>query len=287
MIRDLRRRVCVLGLSLSLLMAMVGCGGGGASAPTPTPAVAVSIASPTSAQTVPVNGTLPITASVTNAEPALTWTVNGVTNGNSTYGTITGSYPTFTYTPPAAIPGGNNPVTIVATQSDTSQSASLAVTISPSGTTPTAIKVTGGGANATGINLSLPTNSSPTLALADVGSCIGGTCSASVTGIQVSRSGLATADCSDASCIVWLLGQGLTYSGGTALASGLNVSVTHGSTTDVTISNLTAMSPNSGFTDIALQIIVSGTAALGNRDLVVSLGDGETQVYVGAIQIVE
>src|SRR5208337_128023 len=89
-IPGLRRTVCVLGISLCLLMALVGCGG--EKAKTTPPAVAVSITTPTSAQTVPVNGTMAITAAVANTtNTAVTWTVNGVTNGNSTYGTISGS----------------------------------------------------------------------------------------------------------------------------------------------------------------------------------------------------
>ena len=171
-------------------------------------AAVVDITNPSNPASVDVSETLPITASVTNAEPDLTWTVNGVANGNSTYGTIAGAYPDFTYTPPLAVPGGSNPVTIVATQGATSQSASLTVMIVPSANTPTPIKVAPGGGNATGINLSLPISSSLTLALADVGSCVGDTCSASVSGIQVSRSGLATAECANATCRVWLLGAG-------------------------------------------------------------------------------
>ena len=85
---------------------------------------------------------------------------------------------------------------------------------------------------------------------------------------------------------MWLLGQGLTNPEGSALASGLTVSVTHGSTTDVTVSSVTAMVPQS-LTEINFTITVLGTAPLGNRDIVVTLADGETQAYVGAIQIVD
>ena len=252
-----------------------------------TVALVVAITHPSNPASVAVGSTLPITASVTGATPNITWTVDGVTNGNSTYGTISGTYPSYTYTPPTAIPGGSNPVTIEATQPGATESASLTVTINPSATTPTAVKVTAGAASVTGFDFSLSSSSSLTLALADVGTCIGGGCSASLTGIQVSRSGLATSDCTNATCTVWLLGKGLTNSGGTALASGLTVSVPHGNTTDVTVGTLTAMPPLSGFTDINFPIVVLGTAQLGNRDIVVTLGDGETQAFVGAIQIVD
>ena len=260
-------------------------------------AVGVSITSPSNPASIKVGGTLPITASVTGtANTAVTWTVTGanagtVTNGNSTIGTIPGTSPSATYTAPASIPGGNNPVTITATsQADETQSASLTVTINPSTTTTNAVNVTGGASPATGINLSLPSNANVTLGLADVGTCGSpnphNECFATVTGVQVSRSGLATDSCPNATCTVWLLGQGLTNPEGSALASGLTVSVTHGSTTDVTVSSVTAMVPQS-LTEINFTITVLGTAPLGNRDLVVTLADGETQVYVGAIQIVD
>lgn len=265
-------------------------------------AAVVSITSPSNPAAVIVGGTMPITAAVTGTgNTAVTWTVTGalagsVTHGNSTIGTIPGTSPTATYTAPAAIPGGNNPVTITATsQADNTKSASLTVTINPSTTAPNAVSVSGG--EATGINLSLASNSSLTLGLADVGACVIGQgsagCSASVTGIQVSRSGAATADCLNATCTVWLLGQGLTDAAGDTLTSGLSVAVTHGSTADVTVNSVapfaycSAASQTSpcGFTAITFQIQAAG-AAQGNRDIVVALGDGETQAYVGAIQIV-
>ena len=242
-----------------------------------------------------VSGSLPITASVTGATAALTFTVNGVTNGNSTLGTISGTYPNYSFLAPAAIPGINNPVTIEATQGETGQTATLAVTINPSTSTPTAIKVTGG--NATGVNFNLTPNSSLTLGLADVGTCSGGSCAASVTGIEVSLSGQASASCR-ATCTVWLLGQGLTNAGGTAVASGLKVSVSGGTTPDVTVTSgtVTPLAPCSPtnpnctssvtFEDITFQVVASASATLGVRNIVVMLGDGETQVYVGAIQIV-
>ena len=60
----------------------------------------------------------------------VTWTVNGVTNGNSTYGKITGAYPSFTYTAPAAVPSPATFTLKVSSNADPSKSASLNVTIS-------------------------------------------------------------------------------------------------------------------------------------------------------------
>ena len=132
--------VCVLGISLSLLMVMVGCGGG--TTKTTPPAVAVSITTPTSAQIVPVNGTLAITAAVANTtNTAVTWTVNGVTNGNSAYGTISGSGLTVTYNAPPTVPGTATFNITATSQADSTKSASVSVTISAgvavSMTTPT------------------------------------------------------------------------------------------------------------------------------------------------------
>ena len=140
MILDLRGKACVLGISLCLLMGMVGCGGG--TTKKTSLAVAVSITTPTSAQTVPVNGTLAITAAVANTtNTAVTWTVNGVTNGNSAYGTISGSGLTVTYNAPPTVPGTATFNITATSQADTTKSASVSVTISAgvvvSMTTPT------------------------------------------------------------------------------------------------------------------------------------------------------
>ncbi len=206
---------------------------------------------------VKVGVTLPITAVVTGAPANLTFTVNGVANGNSTVGTITGSSSPYSFLAPAAIPGNDNPVVIVATQGVTGQTASLTVTITQTGTAPTPITITGG--EATGINFNL-TSLTTTLGLADVGTCNFPTpnlCTASVTGIQISRSGASTNFCGGSTCTVWLLGKGLTNSNGSALASGVTVSVTHPrGTVDVSVGTLQANALVSGETDIFVPIAV-------------------------------
>lgn len=235
-----------------------------------------------------VGGTLPVTASVTGAAPNLSFTLNGASSPSSLYGSISGSYPSYTYHLPTAIPGNNNPVVIEATQGGTGQTATLSVTVNPSGTGPNAITLSGSG-NVTGINLSL-TSFTPTLGLSDVGTCnfpTPNSCSANVTGIAISRSGAATSFCGSATCEIWLVGEGLTNGAGTTLSSGLTVQVSHGSgASDVTVSALQPNGPISGLTDIFFQIVVSSSAAVGNRDIIVTLGDGEINVYPGAIQIV-
>jgi hypothetical protein len=109
--------------------------------------VAVSITSPTGAQTVPVNETLGIHVSVTGtSNTSLTWTVYDVTNGNSEYGTITGTYPSFTYTAPATLPSPATFNITATSNADVSKKASLSVTI----------KAPGGGSSLSITTTSLP-----------------------------------------------------------------------------------------------------------------------------------
>jgi hypothetical protein len=94
--------------------------------------VAVSVAPSTSSNPILTQSTLSLTGNVTSAgapSTSLTWMVNGVTNGNSTVGTITpGSNGTVTYTAPALQPGAA--VQIVATSvADPSKSATLTRTV--------------------------------------------------------------------------------------------------------------------------------------------------------------
>jgi len=95
------------------------------------PPVAVSITSPLNlTQELAVNGSLPITASVTGAaNTAVNWTVNGVTNGNSTFGTISGSGLSVTYNAPAAVPSPATFNVTATSAADSTKSASVSVTI--------------------------------------------------------------------------------------------------------------------------------------------------------------
>ena len=107
------------------------------------PAPAISITSPANlTQTVAAGGTLPITVSVAGlANTAVNWTVNGVANGNSTYGTISGSGLSITYDAPSAVPTPATFNVTATSQADSSLSASVSVTITSgvavSITTPT------------------------------------------------------------------------------------------------------------------------------------------------------
>jgi hypothetical protein len=260
----------------------------------PDPGVAISIIRPFSPATITAGQTLSIMASVTgNANTAVTWTVTGalagtVTNGDATLGTIPGTSASAIYTAPSNPSPGNNPVTITATsQADPNQSASLTVTINPSIPDPIAINVAGNNTDVDGVNLDIPA-SNPTVGLADVGTCAGTLtpevdltgCSAGVASITIARGTTA---------IVWLLGQGLTNSDGTALASGLSVSVSQGPGSDVIITQVTPLSPTAnpaGLINIAFQVTVSANATPGPRNIVVSNKvTGELQAFVGAFLI--
>jgi len=132
------------------------------------PAPAVSITSPANlTQTVAAGGTLPITASVTGlANTAVNWTVNGVANGNSTYGTISGSGLSIIYDAPSAVPTPATFNVTATSQANSSLSASVSVTIAPAAsgvvvsiTTPTSpLSVTAGSLVKFQVNITGTTN---------------------------------------------------------------------------------------------------------------------------------
>lgn len=97
------------------------------------PPVVVAITSPVDlTQNISLSGTLPITASVTGGcgtNCGVTWTVNGVANGNSTYGTISGSGLSITYDAPAAVPSPATFNVTATSVADTTKSASVSITI--------------------------------------------------------------------------------------------------------------------------------------------------------------
>ncbi len=94
-----------------------------------------SIAISPSYTTTGVNGTVQYTATVTGlTNTAVTWSVNNVKGGNSTYGTISAS---GLYTAPAAIPSGG--ILIGALGSDKKTSTVVYVAVEPVGPTITSI----------------------------------------------------------------------------------------------------------------------------------------------------
>ena len=97
-------------LSSTLLALALGVIGAGTTAR----AAAITLTLKTSASTVPLGSTLVLTATVAGTtNTGLIWSVNGVTNGNSSTGTLTGSGLTRTYTAPAVNCPNPNPVTFM------------------------------------------------------------------------------------------------------------------------------------------------------------------------------
>jgi uncharacterized protein (DUF1800 family) len=129
--RDSLRHVSA-SLILLLVLSMAGCSGltssqgTGDPPPPPPPAVTAVSVSPTTVS-VRVGSPTTFTATVTNnTNTAVTWSVNGTANGNSTVGTINS---TGVYTPPTTLPSPPS-VTITATSSaDATRSASATVNL--------------------------------------------------------------------------------------------------------------------------------------------------------------
>ena len=155
----------------------------------------------------------------------------------------------------------------------------LSIPIDPSTTgVPNAITVVGGAPPVTGINFTLSTLA-PTLGLADVGLCTGNPfpCSAGVASVAITHGTSAT---------LWLVGQGLTTGGGSAIPT-LSVEVSHASgSNDVPVSNVTAQSLSGGLTNITFTVTATSGATPGPRNIIVTnSATGESQAFVGAIQI--
>ncbi len=113
-------------LMIGLVIALSGCGSTSAPSPTPPPAPTPTLSVSGDSQ-VRVGATatfVPQSSGLTNA--SLTWSVNGISSGNSSVGTITSA---GVYTPPASVPSTNT-VTISCSTSGTpalSASATLAI----------------------------------------------------------------------------------------------------------------------------------------------------------------
>jgi len=91
----------------------------------PPPTVGVVLSPGVSSLTV--GSTLSITAAVSGStNPAVTWSVDGVQNGNSTIGTITGTGNTITYTAPAV---AGNHIIQATSVADSSKSGSSSITV--------------------------------------------------------------------------------------------------------------------------------------------------------------
>ena len=138
-------------------LALVWVGGGSAAQAT------ITLTLVPSASSVALGGTLTLTATVSGtSNTGLTWSVNGVTNGNSTTGTLIGSGLTRTYTAPPVNCPSPNPVTfkiVSAADGTTSKTTSATVTDSIAVTlTPSTASLALGGTHVFTATLSGTTN---------------------------------------------------------------------------------------------------------------------------------
>ena len=122
------RRLVVAPLcSLGFLILLGGCGGNNSSTPPPPPPQSATVTVSSSSSSVVLGNTQQFTATVTGiSNTEVTWSVNGVSGGNSTVGTISSA---GLYTAPQDLPNPSN-VTIKATsQANSSASGNGVLTI--------------------------------------------------------------------------------------------------------------------------------------------------------------
>jgi hypothetical protein len=121
-----------------LTVSNTGCSGSGCYptislyGPSVGDSVAITVNSSTSSSSsVAVGNTLPLTVAVNppGSNTGVTWTINGLTNTTTDYGSITGSYPNFTYSPPGRVPDVATFNLMAISNADVSKSASVTVTI--------------------------------------------------------------------------------------------------------------------------------------------------------------
>ncbi len=250
-------------LTVAAVILVNGCGGGSPGSPPSPPQIAVTI-SPTTAS-VPINTTQQFTDTVTGtSNTAVTWSVNGVTGGNSTVGTILS---TGLFTAPGAVPSPATVTVTVTSQADTSKSASASVTITGPPPPPGMrnVSVTAG-TMTSGVDIAVQ-QLTPTLVLRASG--IGN--SAGAVGVEVARG---------ASPRLLLVGQGVVPGTSYQISGPNDVQVTQPSAGDFT-------QTTDGTPAVHLNISVSlnPPAALGPRNIMVTNSAGEISVLVGALLV--
>jgi parallel beta-helix repeat protein len=116
-------------LAFPLLILLGGCGGNNMSTPPPPPpqSATVTVTVSSSSSSVLLGSTQQFTATVTGtSNAAVTWSVNGISGGNSTLGTISS---TGLYTAPQDLPNPASVTVQAASQASSSASGSAPLTI--------------------------------------------------------------------------------------------------------------------------------------------------------------
>lgn len=116
-----------MALALALAAWTAACGGGGSGPPPPPPPPPITVTVSPTAQNVLLGATQQFTATVSNTtNTAVTWSVNGITGGNTTVGTISAS---GLYTAPAILPSPAAQAIRATSAADGTSSASATVTV--------------------------------------------------------------------------------------------------------------------------------------------------------------
>lgn len=265
-------------------LAAAGCGGGGSSSSSggtnPPPSNVTVTISPTSS-TVGYGSTHQFTAKVSGAtNTAVTWSVSSSSSSSSSQiGSISSSglYTAPTATSVSVEPGAS---TVSVTANNASSPAVANVTVQPLNTvTSVTIKAT------SQANTSQSASATVTLtglSIIAVGQCTQSTtdptklnCSAASTGTAVSRSSTQT-------LYLFVAGFGI-LPGTTYAVSGSDVTIP----VQPTSAGGNFNTASSGIPVVYFQIVVSPSAVLGPRDLVVRNSGNELTSFVGGVDIVQ
>lgn len=253
-----RRMLLCFGLGLSLLTA--GCEGSITINP-----VVVKVTPST--VYIPIGYSYQFAATVTGtSNVGVTWDVNGVVGGNSTVGFITSK---GFYKAPVNVPSPST-VTVTATSQDLdTKFSSATVHIVSTSAGANTVQVASG-QTVSNVDVEV-TPITPTLVIHGAGSCAGSACSTTPTGVEVAQGGSAT---------VYLVGAGIV--------SGTVYSIS-GNSADVSVvqpSDSQFGTTSDGTPSVTFDITVSGTAAAGPRNIMVSNPTtGELSAFVGGLLI--
>ncbi len=271
-----------IGVVILLALAAAGCGGGSSSSSNP-PSSNVSVAISPTSQTVGYGATEQFTSTVTGAtNTAVTWSVSSSNSSSSSQiGAISSS---GIYTAPAAtsVPGEAAPQMITVTAGQAVSGANITVPPLNSVDTVT-VKATSQEDSTKSASATVTLSG---LSILAVGQCVPDianpnnlNCSAGSTGTELSRS-------QDSTRTVYLFVAGYGILPGTTY----NIS---SNGTDVTIPlQPTSAGGNfatttSGLPAVYFQVVVSPTATLGPRNLVVKNQGSELTSFVGAVNITQ
>ena len=259
---------------LAMLAGSCGGGGGGSSGgttPPPTSKVSVTI-SPTSAA-VGFGATDQFTATVTGStNTGVTWSVKDGSGGTSGVGTISSA---GLYTAPAATSLG--PPAAAQTVSVTAGHTASGVNVSVPELSPVNSVTVTATSQADSTKSASATVTLSGLSFVGLGPCTqSGTtlnCSAGVTGTSVARG---------QTVYIFIVGYGIV-AGTTYAISGSDVVIPQ----QPTSGNNNFVTATDGTPGVFFQIVVSPTAALGSRNVVVTNSGGELAAFPGGLQITQ